>query len=154
MISVKLLSSQRVDTQTSSTAGALMGIPSSSKTPRNVFLIARPLRSSFWDWISRGNFVLSHWGLLVSKFSRVDLDVALHHSRRSGRNRAGMKEELGTMYDLQRLPNGVNMVNSTRSFLSTSLSDSWPSFAYQFVGITTVNDEDISKLGLPHPKCR
>src|SRR5271155_1728970 len=70
---------------------------------RSVWLFARPLRSSFLDWLTRGNFVLNHWGVLVSDISCMDVEVTIQRSLKPGKN---SMEATGTMYELYRTSDG------------------------------------------------
>jgi len=116
-----------------------------ASTDRTVWLFARPFQSSFFDWLTRGNFVVNHWGVLISDVSRVDVEVTLQRSLKAGSN---LVEPIGTMYELYRTSDGKNVVRRTNPFASSTWRDSWPSFAYQSVATTNLGDEEIFKLGL------
>jgi hypothetical protein len=116
---------------------------------RAVWLFARPLRSSFFDWLTRGNFVLNHWGLLVSDLSPVDMEITLQRSFKTGRNRQGAWEaNLGTMYDLYRTSEGKSAVQTRNQFRPPRSS-----FAFQFVATTNLGDEEIFELGFAPLNC-
>lgn len=120
-------------------------VSAASSLHRTVWLFARPLRSSFLDWLTRGNFVLNHWGVLVSDISCMDVEVTIQRSLRPAKN---SMEATGTMYELYRTSDGKNVVRRTNPFSSSTWRDCWPSFAYQFVATTNLGDEEIFNLGL------
>ena len=116
---------------------------------RAVWLFARPLRSSFFDWLTRGDFVLNHWGLLVSNLSLVDMEVTLQRSLKTGlKNKGAWEVNLGTMYDLYRTSEGRSAVQRKDQFRPPKSS-----FAFQFVATTNLGDEEIFKIGLAPTNC-
>jgi len=116
---------------------------------RTVWLFARPLRSSFFDWLSRGDLVLCHWGLLVSDISRADImALALQRVRSTEGNRALPQVSLGRMYELCRASDGKNSVMITCPRRLSTLRDSWSSFVYQFVSTTSLKYAEIDSYGM------
>ena len=118
---------------------------------RSVWLFARPLRSSFFDWLTRGNFVLNHWGVLVSDVSCIDMEITLQRSFRACTD--SIETTVGTMYELYRTSDGKNVVRRTNPFPSPTWRDSWSLFAYNFVATTNLGDEEIMQLGLGLLNC-
>lgn len=114
---------------------------------RTVWLFARPLRSSFFDWLSRGDLVLCHWGLLLSDISIVDLKISLQSPQRARQPQKKSELMLGRMYELGRMSDGKIAVVSSQ-VRWPNLTDDWPSFAYQIVSTTGLLDDEIESLGM------
>jgi hypothetical protein len=112
---------------------------------RFVWIFARPLTiggallSSVVASTSAGRYPLCHWGVLVTGVSRNlirDLPVG---------TRDTTDLELGKMWELQPR-SGENTV-VIRPFNASILSEEWRHHSAQYVGATTLTDEQINIEG-------
>ena len=56
-------------------------------------------------------------------------------------------EELGTLWELNRIDRNINIVNVTRPFKVSKLKAEWRTFSAQYLGETYLNSDEIQGKG-------
>ena len=114
----------------------------------SVWLFSRPLTYAMFSppiaASSEGIYHLSHWGVLVSEMSMIDLTVILS---RTMRNNGNENTEFGIMYELHQGENHVNNI-SIHNFGMKSIRNEWRMFSMQYVDNTTMTHDAIKQEGI------
>jgi hypothetical protein len=120
---------------------------------RSVWVFARPLSFarlfSLFEYASYGKFPLSHWGVLVTRRQMNDLKTVLVNggTTRLQERAATDGDELGIMWELNRIEGDVNTVNVTRPFTLALLKSDWTRFSAMYLGSTDKYDIEIQNHG-------
>jgi hypothetical protein len=121
---------------------------------RSVWIFARPLSVaklfSLFEYVSYGKFPLSHWGVLVTQRRVDDLKAVLVNgdTQRFGERSTADSDELGIVWELNRIEGDVNTVNVTRPFTFATLKFNWTRFSAMYLGSTEKDDIEIQSHGI------
>lgn len=120
--------------------------------PQFVWLFARPLSLanlfSPFELTSQGRYHLCHWGVLVSHRSVTEAKELLIRSG-SEKNPDVVDSVLGIMWELNRMENDTNTVNTIRPFTVATVKDQWTIFSAEYLGETVMDYAQIQTEGTP-----
>jgi hypothetical protein len=93
---------------------------------------------------------LSHWGVLVTQRRVDDLKAVLVNgdTQRFGERSTADGDELGIMWELNRIEGDVNTVNVTRPCSLAILKSDWTCFSAMYLGSTEKGNIEIQNHGI------
>ena len=111
--------------------------------------MARPLESAGpFSFLSEGKFPLCHWGILISNYKKVDLEV-LWINRKAMNSPKTLQLSWGTLFELFRIPeSNINKPHVIEEFGLRNLVNEWSLASIVYVGETFFEDKALEQRGI------